>query len=92
MPAGNRQPQFGDFTTGNDFRETLHSVMEAEESFAALSSQVRKRFDNDPSKLMDFLNNEENRKEAIELGLIDPEAPAPAPVKVEITNPDPKPE
>ena len=48
----------------------------------ALPSRVRRRFDNDPAELMEFLADEANREEAVMLGLIEkeePVQPAPAP-------------
>jgi len=37
----------------------------------ALPAQLRVRFDHDPVKLLEFLENDQNRDEAIQLGLID---------------------
>ena len=36
----------------------------------ALPAQIRSRFENDPAKLIDFLDNSENLDEAIKLGLV----------------------
>lgn len=75
--AGKLQPFFGDFTEVPDYQSALNIVIEAENSFASLPSKVRDRFDNDPQKLIDFVSDEKNREEAIELGLIEkPVSPA----------------
>ncbi len=63
-------PQFGD-CTGIDFQTSMQTVVRAQEMFADLPSSVRKRFNNEPSELLDFLENPENRLEAIKLGLLD---------------------
>jgi phage internal scaffolding protein len=49
----------------------------------ALPAQIRSRFDNDPAKLIDFLENEQNHDEAIKLGLVNP--PGEMPQVVEST-------
>lgn len=66
-----RTPFYGDFTQiPKDLRECLMAVRKADEAFMSLDAVVRRRFDNDPVKLLDFLNDPANRKEAIELGLV----------------------
>lgn len=83
LPSGSRPPIFGDFDNVPDYQSALDKVIDAQDRFSQLPSAVRKRFDNDPAKLLEFLSSEDNRKEAIELGLI----PAP-PVKEEVSVPD----
>lgn len=74
-------PRYGDFTDiPTDLRECLIVVRRADELFMSLDAQVRRRFDNDPAKMLDFLNDSKNREEAISLGLVT--APV-APVKDE---------
>lgn len=66
-----RSPQYGDFTQiPTDLRECLEVVRKADQAFMSLDAHVRKRFDNDPAKLMDFLHDPANRDEAVTLGLI----------------------
>lgn len=73
-----RTPRFGNLIGLPDFREALNLVVSAQESFMALDAVIRKRFDNDPALLLDFLNDEANRDEAIKLGLVAaPAAPKP---------------
>lgn len=75
-------PRYGDFTQiPTDLRECLVVVRRADELFMSLDAQVRKRFDNDPAKMLDFLNDGANREEAVALGLVN--APPPPPVKDE---------
>lgn len=62
---------YGDFDELPDYREALHIVMRANEGFDALPSEIRKRFDNDPSQLLDFLEDPANLEEATKLGLVD---------------------
>lgn len=67
---------YGDFRNLPDFRTSLLIVTEANERFMSLDAQVRKRFNNDPAQLLDFLGDDKNREEAVKLGLLRPyEAP-----------------
>lgn len=85
-PAGSRPPLFGDFSNIPDYQTALDKVIDAQDRFSELPSQVRRRFDNDPGKLLEFLASDDNRVEAVKLGLIDSPAPAPAPVSVPDVN------
>lgn len=70
-------PQYGDFSQIQDFRTNLELVQNAQMAFDALPSNVRKRFQNDPSQMMDFLSDDSNYDEALKLGLVTkkPETP-----------------
>lgn len=70
---------YGDFTGAKNFYESTLAVMQAQESFNSLPSTVRKRFNNNPQELFDFLNDKKNRDEAISLGLIDAPPPSTEP-------------
>lgn len=65
------QGQSGDFSRFQDFRSNLEMVTNAMNQFNALPSQLRKRFANDPSNLMDFLQDPNNYDEAVKLGLVE---------------------
>lgn len=61
---------FGDFSDGIDFMEAKIRIVQAEQAFLNLSSDLRARFDNDPAKLIGFLADEKNRDEAVKLKLL----------------------
>lgn len=83
--TGTRPPQFGDFV-GIDYTSMQNQIVHAQEQFAALPSEVRRRFANDPGNLLAFLADPRNQDEAVRLGLAAaPAAPAPVPA------PDPEP-
>lgn len=63
-------PQYGDFSDVRSYQDALHTVMFAQEQFSGLSASVRARFDNDPSLFLAFVENPDNRKEMIDLGLV----------------------
>lgn len=71
LPSNTREPQYGDFLDSPvDYKSALDVVMSAQSAFNDLPARVRTRFENDPSKFVDFLSDEKNRDEAIELGLL----------------------
>lgn len=65
-----RQPIFGDFTQPVDLLTAQKLLCTAKESFAALPSEVRKEFSNDPIVMLEWLKNPDNRKRGEELGLL----------------------
>lgn len=75
-----------DDVTGNDFTEALHKIMKAKASFESLPSAVRKEFDNNPARFLDFIQNPDNAGRLVEMGLAAP-PPDSGPVKVMIVNP-----
>jgi phage internal scaffolding protein len=75
-----RMPQYGDFDGVNDYHSAMNAIVDAQQNFDALPAKLRARFSNDPAEFIDFCMNEENREEAIRLGLVEPVIQAPAPV------------
>jgi len=64
-------PEFGDFSSvPADYGEALALIQRSEEEFMTLPSEVRERFDNRPANLIKFLQDENNRDEAVKLGLV----------------------
>lgn len=60
---------FGDFSNFEDYQTSLHKVMQAQESFGHLPSELRNKFQNDPGKLIEYLGDKANDEEAIKYGL-----------------------
>ena len=85
LQAGQRNAQFGDFSSGADFLEAQNTIIRAQESFMDLPSSIRKRFSNNPAELLTFLNDEKNLEEAQQLGLV--EKPDEIPPKTEPVEP-----
>ena len=71
LPQAPLPPRYGDFSGIGDYHTALNRVLAAQDEFEALPAQIRARFQNDPAQLIEFLQNENNRAEAEELGLID---------------------
>jgi len=64
-----QKAQFGD-ATGLEFQSAMETVASANEMFDALPSKIRERFNNNAQELLTFLENEDNRTEAVFLGLL----------------------
>lgn len=82
-------PFYGDVTNITDYKSALDAVNSANDAFKSLPSELRNRFSNDPTNLIDFLNNPSNLEEAQKLGLVKrptPVVPEEIPIKI-----DPKP-
>lgn len=75
--VNNAVANYGDFTTVNEYQQSLNMVMQAQEAFNALPSEVRKRFFNDPGEFFEFATNPENKDEMVAMGLAHPPAPEP---------------
>ena len=71
LPESPLSPRYGDFSGIGDYHTALNRVIAAQDEFEALPAQIRARFDNDPSKLIEFLDDDNNRPEAEALGLVD---------------------
>lgn len=71
LPQVALSPRYGDFTGIGDYHTALNRVLAAQEEFDALPAQIRAKFNNDPAQLIEFLEDENNRPEAEELGLVE---------------------
>lgn len=70
------QPLYGDFTSADDYRTSLDKINAAKEAFQAIPAHIRKQFDNDPAKFIQFASDEKNIEKLREWKLAPPkEAP-----------------
>jgi len=70
LPEAPLSPRYGDFTGVVDYHSALNQVIAAEDEFMSLPATLRARFENDPARLIEFLNNPQNKDEAVSLGLV----------------------
>lgn len=89
LPNTPISPRYGDFTGISDYKTAVDRVMAVEDEFMSLPAEIRARFNNEPESLIEFLNNEENRQEAVKLGLLETNDLETAPA-VEEKTPTPK--
>ena len=85
IPVNVSTALYEDFSNAVDYHTALNAIMAAESEFDTLPSNIRKRFDNDPSNLVYFLQDKNNFDEAVELGLVNPPKTEPKPVQNEPT-------
>jgi phage internal scaffolding protein len=89
LPVAPLEPSYGDFSGVGDYHTALNAIKAADTAFMGLPAKLRAKFDHDPNALLQFLQNEQNRDEAIMLGLIDGEPVVQAIVSAEETPKDP---
>lgn len=82
-----RPPQWGDVSNVQSYQDAQNLILDSARRFAALPAETRARFGNDPAQLLGFLNDDRNRDEAMELGLVDRPAPAAPPLEVRVVDP-----
>lgn len=66
--------QYGEHD-GITLHEAMNIVTKAQQMFDDLPSSIRKKFANEPGLFLDFVSDESNKDEMVEMGLI--EAPTP---------------
>lgn len=65
------QPRYGD-VTGFDYSEAMQLVAAAKSMFNGMPAQLRDRFENEPAKFLDFVQDDRNHAECVEMGLLAP--------------------
>lgn len=74
LPVTTKTAMFGDFPS-MDFHEMKNAIADIDSQFAALPAKLRGRFKNDPYQLIRWMENPDNAKEAVKLGLIPANGP-----------------
>lgn len=79
------EPFYGDVSGYSGLQDAFIKVQEATDLFMDMSAEIRERFDNDPIKMVEFLENPDNLEEAISLGMVvkrpEPIVAPPAPIE-----------
>lgn len=70
LPENLNMPVGGDFTHLTDFKSAMDLIRRSEEEFLRIPPDIRAQFENDPGRLIAFLDDEKNREKAVEIGLI----------------------
>ncbi len=65
-----REQNFADVSEIGDFQSCQEQLLNANKAFMTLAVDIRTRFNNNASELLDFVADAENREEAIKLGII----------------------
>lgn len=69
LPEMRGEGLYGDFSDAPTFQEALAIVETATEQFMNLDARTRARFENDPSKFLEFATDPRNMEEMVTLGL-----------------------
>ena len=64
------EARYGD-VTGVDFRKAQDLYLNAQAMFDSMPAEIKKRFNQSAGEFLEFMDNPDNRDEAIELGLIE---------------------
>lgn len=81
-----RQAYFADVSEVPDFAAAVDIVRKADEMFSSLPAQIRKEFDNDAARYVQFCSDPANLERMRELGIADP-LPVQEVVQVQVMNP-----
>lgn len=64
------EPFYGDVTEMVDYQSAMNLINKANDLFMKMSPDIREKFENNPEKMITFLNNEANYDEAVKLGMV----------------------
>jgi len=64
-----QNPIYANFADLPSYQQALDTVIKAQEQFDALPSELREKFNNEPSEFLSFVSNPANTHELIKLGL-----------------------
>lgn len=82
--------QYGDVSGLVSFQEAQNIIAQANQMFASLPSEIRKRFGNDPQEFLNFAEDPANDNQMVAMGL--KEAPVAPQTEPGVDNPVPQPE
>lgn len=63
------QGQYADLPNGQSYHEAMNMILDAQESFNQLPSEIRNMFKNDPREFLDFVDDPSNAEKLKDLGL-----------------------
>lgn len=69
LPVVSDRGLFGDFSNV-DYQNMQIKIARAKEQFMRLPVNIRTRFSNDVGSLLEFIDNPDNKEEAVKLGLL----------------------
>lgn len=69
--VNNAIPYYGDYSSVDEYRDSLDKIADLQEHFDSLPSKVRSRFDNDPEGFLEFVLDPKNKDEMLKMGLVE---------------------
>jgi len=73
LPLSNKVGRYADYSELTDYQGMLQTIQDAQDAFMELPALIRSKFRNNPGEMINFLQNPNNREEAIKLGLVNPQ-------------------
>lgn len=70
IPQNIRVPLPPEFIEATDYQQAQNLLIEADQAFMAMPANVRKEFDNDPARFLEFVHDDRNRDRAQQLGIV----------------------
>lgn len=70
LPVVDREALYADFTQVSDYATASNVLAQATQAFEQLPSSIKEQFENDVTKLLNFVDDPANEAEAIKLGLL----------------------
>lgn len=70
LPGADIEGVYGDYSSVPDYLQAQQIIANAQQQFDGLSPDLRKRFENDPEKFLDFVHDPKNKEEMKTLGLL----------------------
>lgn len=62
---------YADLTNIPSYQEALNTVIQAQNAFETLPSQIRKQFNNSPQEFVEFMQDPKNHDKAADMGLVE---------------------
>lgn len=87
FPANPAEPRYLDLTEVPDFQASMQMLIDAENAFMSLPAKVRREFDNDPAKFVEFAQDPENIDQLRAWDMAPPAPVEAPPMRVEVVNP-----
>lgn len=87
LPVNGAQASYVDFTAvPSDLQEAMRVMMDADAAFMSLPASVRKEFENDALRFVEYAQDGANLEQLRQWGLAEPEKAPAAPMRVEVVN------
>jgi len=69
MPENPNLPRYGDFSEITSYQDAMNACMKAGNDFLTLPAEIRAKFDNNPEKLIQFVENPANYEAGLAMKL-----------------------
>lgn len=89
LPNINVAAVYADVSNALSYQDALQTVINAENQFMALDAKTRKKFSNNPSEFLEFVDDPQNAAELVTMGLATLVDKSPSPAAPDLTGGQP---